>query len=612
MITKGFLSYNRADDVRGQMPRLANRLEKWLTAELGLVGHNEFRIYRDLRDGNAGEPYEPQLQDAIREAPLFIAMVSRGYFLNENTRWELKLALHEAEGAPGDRYVQPIYTITGPEMYGDEGLSDDELVLAVKAIMRTDDDDWQDAIFQPLDSPAVDIRIHSFAKRLSDQMRGRAKNIQPARDLDRRRPAAARGAPEDRGTPPPDLNQLIVGQDQPYARIQDAIDDATPGSSIWINPGDYDEALKLTKPLSLIGSGRGDVVVSAKEVDVLHFQATMGQVAGITFKQLGPTGFGVNIAQWRLEMYSCAVESSGFACVVVHHGADPRIHNNEIHYGAEAGIVVHTSGLGSFEDKEISQCEGANVEISTEANPTFRRNKIWAGDGGGVYVHDRATGSFEANEIFSNSLSNVSVSRYASPMFSKNIVRNGYGRGVDFSDHGYGLFEKNDIRLNHEDGVVVSESGPTLQYNNVSDNGHAGIYCLPGSSGTIRGNTVTRNVYTGLSLEGSATPVITGNVVEHNRDKGMQLTQVDQATVEGNWIRNNHDAGVFLRLSPVEFRGNHVEQNGNGGIVVAPDAERPWVDELGRSNSLHDNVEGNIRYDKEASERLAVAPADTG
>jgi hypothetical protein len=118
------------------MPRLANRLEKWLTAELGLVGHNEFRIYRDLRDGNAGEPYEPQLQDAIGEAPLFIAMVSRGYFLNENTRWELKLALDEAEEAPGDRYVQPIYTITGPEMYGDEGLSDDELVLAVKAIMR--------------------------------------------------------------------------------------------------------------------------------------------------------------------------------------------------------------------------------------------------------------------------------------------------------------------------------------------------------------------------------------------------------------------------------------------------------------------------------------------
>lgn len=88
------------------------------------------------------------------------------------------------------------------------------------------------------------------------------------------------------------LPDLAVGPGQAYSSIQDAVDAAMNGQSIYVRTSTYTENVTIDKPINLIGSGRGAVIAGFLKISTggdFAYMATMRVNLGITI-DVGVTG----------------------------------------------------------------------------------------------------------------------------------------------------------------------------------------------------------------------------------------------------------------------------------------------------------------------------------
>ena len=581
--TRGFLSYVR-DEYRSIRSLLKFKTELQRTINSSL-GSRDFAIYHDRSDLSVGEKYETEIRDAINGAFFFFAMVSRSYFRNPNTRQELQIALatRDRKGT-GNYYIVPLYTLQGPdEIYNDPDLQTDELINFMRSIAMVDVDDWRNQLYQHLHYLKAERNLRVLGERLANQIRTRP-------------PPRSYSEGVDVGESSIGGRHVVVEKGGKSGLIQAAINAAADGDEIYVEAGEYLGSLILSKPLNLIGAGIGKVYIKASGSDVLHIQAASGRITGFSFVQHGKTGFGVSISRGRAELNNCEIISSGHACLSVQSGADPTVLKNLIRDGAQAGILVHDEGLGTFEDNEIRNCEYANVEVADKSNPTFRRNKIHHGHRGGIYIRDFGKGRFEDNRIYRNYWSNVSVALHGTPFFKNNWIRSSSDVGVDIQENGGGEFEGNVICWNRKNGVRVSKQGsPVFRRNSIHDNTESGVYITEGGLGVLEANEISGNMHAGVAIHGVSSPKVLWNTISRNRQQGIQILDPGDLIIENNLLIRNSDVGITINAIIGTVRANRIEENGTYGIVcTADDDQEAAVAELGSNNWFFNNCEGSV------------------
>jgi nitrous oxidase accessory protein NosD len=598
---RGFLSYARRDYYKtNSILKFKEGLEWSIGTSLG----SDFIVYHDRSDLPIGENHEQPLREAIEESLFFFAMVSSRYFRNANTRRELEIALSVRDRKGASSYhIVPIYFHQGPEeIYNDPELRNDHLMNVMKKFSFVDDDDWRD-LHEHLSSQRAHKKMLSLGKRLANQIRTLPA---PRSDTDNRNLAELSRS---------ERCYVVAREGGDFSSIQSAIDHAAPGDQINVRKGEYRESLILNKSLELMGEGIGEVYIKASGQDVLRVETGIGLIAGFSFVQEGETGFGVSISRGRPELHGCEVVSSGYACISVYGEANPRVHNCFVHHGAQAGFLIHSGALGTFEDNEVRECEYANVEVADASTPAFRRNNIHGGRRGGIYVRDGGKGRFEYNDIHHNSWSNVSVTTHASPCFKGNQVRNGNDVGVDVQHSGGGEFEKNTIRWNRKNGVKVSkQASPVFRRNKIHDNTESGVYITDHGFGRLEENHISGNMQAGVAIHESSVPEVRWNIIARNRMQGIQIIDSGDAVIESNSLMHNSDAGITMKpCATIGVRGNRVERNGTYGIeYFADDDQESAANALKANNWLDSNFFGpmNRRTVGEAQTETSNVPDD--
>ena len=228
---------------------------------------------------------------------------------------------------------------------------------------------------------------------------------------------------------PPQVPQWTVARDGTgqYLSIQEAIDAAKPGDTIWIKAGIYAEDVTVhsKEHLKIIGEGMNLVILSGlKRVGTLHigkwpYGARNVEIQGLTVHQHGGLGvgifngggillknidvkgmvFGQQVEEVRLE--HCIIggsETTGVAFA----DSNAKLMGNFIHDN-DHGVTIGGKSRVVLEQNVITRSLFEAVMVSDTATSTLLRNTL-AGNGGGVAFHDSAEGEAHGNIIVQSKL----------------------------------------------------------------------------------------------------------------------------------------------------------------------------------------------------------------
>lgn len=214
-----------------------------------------------------------------------------------------------------------------------------------------------------------------------------------------------------------------------YSTIQSAIDAAPPWAIIRLAPGVYTEAVRIHKPLMLIGSGREQTILRVNNDE--QTALTVSNTHHVVVKNLAVEG--------------------GFYGILVDRSTEVQLVNNAVRHAWFVGIRV-SEGAAVIERNEVSATRspfGMGIEL--------------------------------ANTMFAP----PSVVR-------ENLVTDHAQEGIVLHNS-HGLIDRNTVMRNRLRGIAVTEmSMATVRDNTIVDNADAGIYVVDESVAEIHGNRVRK------------------------------------------------------------------------------------------------------------------------
>ncbi len=357
---------------------------------------------------------------------------------------------------------------------------------------------------------------------------------------------------------------LRVGSTEPYATIQAAVNAASPGDTIRVDPGTYTEQVT-------IGAGKDGLYLQSvnPQAAVIRAPASMISPKAIVedngaknvtingFTITGPGGGasdsiedGIRVDSGGSAMITnnhiTKIQDSPFSAtqngygILIGHAAEGQtgsatITHNTIDNYQKGGIYV--DNVGSSADIESNTITGVGptsviaqngIQISRGASATISHNTI----SGNVYTpatYD-ATGILilDAGTVVTadhNTISNCDVSIWAEDVTQGTISYNqisGSTEGIVLYNASGVQILQNQVKTSGDDGIYLfSSSNNTLDHNQITGSQHDGIFVDANSTG----NTITYNSASGSGhfdaeddSSGSGTAG-TGNFWSHNQIK---------------------------------------------------------------------------------------------
>jgi len=367
-------------------------------------------------------------------------------------------------------------------------------------------------------------------------------------------------------------NTLYVGGSDPgnYTKIQDAIDNASNGDTVFVYNGTYQEkTIKIEKVIKLLGEDRNTtfldgeysegIIVSVRTSDVtiqeLTLQNCYADYFGYAIRLFNTSRVieNINIADCRIKYCDRGILYKSVVNLLI---TNCHFHHNpgQVTMGWDSSnikirdCVSYSNGIdwggfitpGTFEFGDYESGASCNdVEIF---NCTLYCNigysiSFYSGNNIDIYQ----------NQIYSNTWWGVNFYSIA-PLNS-----------IDFHD--------NHVYKNYKTGVFLShitEPGMEIHDNNISENGQGldfwGGISLQGCSNciTIQDNIISSNK--GYGIKASSGNIIIGNDIDKNAEYGIYLPTQQNTTIKYNNIRENK-VGIYLGHDSNKISGNKLSDN---------------------------------------------------
>ncbi|MCX7013971.1 MAG: right-handed parallel beta-helix repeat-containing protein [Candidatus Sumerlaeota bacterium] len=388
-------------------------------------------------------------------------------------------------------------------------------------------------------------------------------------------------------TAPIDAATITV---HPGQSIQTALDAASNGDTIIVEPGTYDGFIHFFgKNVTLRSTDPTNATVVATTI-IDGKNASIGVVFG-----------GSESASCVLSGFTISHGEGDSGGGVWGNGTHATIENNRIVSNRASGQVAPAGGVGGglhncdglIRDNYIADnwahYEGGGLALCDgEIRDNEIRNNRADSDGGGMYM---CGGTIADNEITGNS------AMYYGPAIhdcdgtilgntitgnSRDDVPNYFTGAVAYCS---GQIEGNLVSSNLRSSGLSHCYYSVIQYNTVSDNDEGGIRGCYGA--TIRGNRVTENELFGLmQINGPFYGETTGNLIARNIGPGIDASA---GLIEDNVVLENAGAGIsyFAGLTrnntvclndadgfygcDTVIEGNKIVGNGGNGIYWASD-----------------------------------------
>lgn len=307
--------------------------------------------------------------------------------------------------------------------------------------------------------------------------------------------------------------------EQPFKTIQDAIDSASNGDTIYVFLGLYEEHIIVDKEVHLWGGIEGDSII--EEDDDIRYTVEI-RSKNVTFQDFfltdehdyktSPIGALVSVQAENVKITGNTFNNTDSFGITIDSTADDAIiTGNHINY-MEKGIYVESDTNDIF-NNIIGNCTDVGIDLFSTAH----------------------------NRLYGNEIQGCLHGIYASSCTYVNISNN------TFKQNEYNAIQINDC------------TQPIIKYNDIQENPSVGIY-LDSDQGTISNNLFEEN-NRGISLKGTSNSIYS-NTFSNNTGAGIyalstsQLNIIYNNTFEGNG-KTAEEHGDNTWYNPDTERGNY-------------------------------------------------------
>ncbi len=276
-------------------------------------------------------------------------------------------------------------------------------------------------------------------------------------------------------------NWLYVGGSGPgnYSSIQDAIENASDGDTVFVYKGIYHENVAIYHMISVLGENKESTIIDGNEsTDVVSITGNTIFFSGFTVRNSSLFGSAAGITVYGnigyVEITDVYVTDNAVG-ILLRSGTGTKIHDTVIINNTETGVYVHSYRSEIFDNVIANNRFFGIVLLDEDVDDTIIKNNVITNSREGIWISDM----YETSRI----------------EISNNIIMNSSNHGITV-------------------GVLDSKIGGNYFFNN-----SIGLTLGDGQGNDIRGNTFQNNRQ-GLQI------VITGNNRIHRN----------------NFIQNDEDA----------------------------------------------------------------------
>ncbi|UCD92028.1 MAG: right-handed parallel beta-helix repeat-containing protein [Methanobacteriota archaeon] len=362
---------------------------------------------------------------------------------------------------------------------------------------------------------------------------------------------------------------LYVGGTGPgnYTTIQDAIDAADSGSTVFVYSGTYNENVRVYKTLNLIGEDRDSTIVNANEVDdVMLITADWVNVTGFTVENSGhgPWGYDAGIELDSVE--NCSITfNRGFdnwRSIYLVHANNSTVANNIVSNHA-FGISLKHSNNNDLINNTISDGRWGILSDSS-VNNTLTENVMV---GSGIEVDGPDLEHWNTHTIDTSNTVNGNPVYYWKNA-NAGTVPAGAGQ-VILANCTEVLVENQNLNSGTVGISLGHSSRTTITNNTASSNSWIGLYSYASSDSTIMNNRFERNTEDGIWLRNSTYDTVANNTVSFNVRYGLSVSYSDRVTIADNDVNWTESFSISVHSTDDSSVINNTVLGGGWGIYLS-------------------------------------------
>jgi len=239
--------------------------------------------------------------------------------------------------------------------------------------------------------------------------------------------------------------------------IQDLIDNANDGDTIYIPSGTYYENIVIDKSINLIGEDKDTTIIDGGgNGDVIHISADGVTVSDFTIQNSGDTwdDAGIDIS-WSLY----------------------NIINSNIIRNNPYGICLLYTNNNIITGNNINSNQGSGIFLDDHSSKNSIMENIISSNGWGISLSLSSNNNIRGNNISFNMMDGIYSSNSRNVITGNNIISN-YDDGIDLSSSPGNIITGNIISLNKQYGINVRSVSKEniISGNNITKNSVGGIY----------------------------------------------------------------------------------------------------------------------------------------
>jgi len=410
---------------------------------------------------------------------------------------------------------------------------------------------------------------------------------------------------------------LYVGGDGPgnYSSIQDAIDNASSGDTIYVFSGIYHENILIDKSINLIGEDKTSTTIDGDGGRrIVTIMSSSVKIMGFTLKNSEQSGFAEAIRTFNEASSIDNITISN--CII--HKCGKGIYGGNVSFFTikNCNIFDNIGPCAYIEDSDhitINSCDINNNGEDLGCDVRSGGITIW-----GYKQHCLNISVFDC-DIYNNIGLGIDILQSKNVEIYNNNIYDNTWMGTCFMLVTNLEIHHSNISENTKYGIFIEECNETNIYNNnitMNGNGetfHSGIYmAVCPNFITINDNTISSNNAVGILLINTSSIDILENEITDNTRDGIQLYYYsNNNTVSNNTLYNN-DIGVNLdtsngnkisnnAISSSDYTGVRIHSNSNNNIISGNtiDSNNRYGTHLTNSNNnvISDNILDSNSYD---------------